>query len=170
MAKCTRKRRLPAELRPEWVTAVVDTREQRPLDLTPLPTVTKTLVTGDYSVQGLQSIIAVERKSLPDLLGCVGGQRGRFDREVQRLLAYPVRALVVEATWLEIEAGGWKSKVTPAAVLGSLLGWIGHGLPVVMAEDHERAGRFVSRLLLIAARRRWREARELLRNVELLNK
>ena len=52
---------LPAQFRPEQVTAVVDTRERIPLDLTPLKTVRKTLVTGDYSVQGLEDIIAVER-------------------------------------------------------------------------------------------------------------
>lgn len=32
-----------------------------------------------------------------------------------------------------------------------------------MAAEHERAGRFVSRLLFAAARRRWQEARELTR-------
>lgn len=153
--------KLPAELSPELVTAVVDTREQLPLDLAPLRSVTGTLATGDYSVRGLEHVVAVERKSLSDLLGCVGQHRERFDREVQRLLAYPTRALVVESTWDEIEAGDWSSKVTPAAAVGSLLGWIAAGLPVVMTESHERAGRVVSRMLFIAARRRWRETRML---------
>lgn len=149
------------ELKPEQVTAIVDTREQRPLDLSPLRIVAGTLATGDYSVAGLENIIAVERKSLDDLLGCVGTDRDRFDREVQRLLAYPVRALVVETTWPVIEHGGWRSKVPPAAALGSLLGWVAAGLPVIMAHDHGRAGLYVSRLLFIAARRRWRESRAL---------
>ena len=64
-----------------------------------------------------------------------------------------------------IEAGNWKSKVTPAAAVGSLLGWIAPGVPVIMAGDHDRAGRYVSRLLFTAARRRWREARALARLV-----
>jgi len=161
----TRGRRLPAELKPEAVTAIVDTREQRPLDLAPLATEAGTLTTGDYSVKGLEAIVAVERKSLGDLLSCIGTERERFEREVQRLLAYPVRALVVEATWPAIEAGGWRSKVTPAAAVGSLLGWVAAGLPVVMAGDHARAGRYVSRLLFTAARRRWREARGLVDGV-----
>ena len=42
----------------------------------------------------------------------IGGDRERFDREVQRLLAYPVRALVVETTWLAMETGGWRGKIT----------------------------------------------------------
>jgi ERCC4-type nuclease len=152
---------LPADLLPEAVTAIIDTREQMPLSLEPLRVEVGTLTTGDYSVRGLEHLIAVERKSLADLLNCVGQERERFDREVQRLLAYPVRALVVEATWADVEQGQWRSKVTPAAAIGSLLGWIATGLPVVMAGSHERAGRYVSRLLYIAARRRWRELRAL---------
>jgi DNA excision repair protein ERCC-4 len=155
------KSRIPAELSPEAVTAIIDTREQLPLDLTPLRIEAGTLATGDYSVKGLVDVVAIERKGLGDLLGCIGQDRERFDREVQRLLAYPVRALVVESTWGELEAGGWRSRVTPAAAVGSLLGWIAAGLPVLMAGDHWRAGRYVSRLLFTAARRRWREARAL---------
>lgn len=164
MTTTTRQGRsaIPAELRPEQVTAVVDTREQTPLDLTPLRTVPGTLTTGDYSVRGLETVVAVERKSLGDLLACCGRERERFDREVQRLLAYQTRALVVESTWAEVEAGNWRSQVRPTAVVGSLLGWIAAGLPTIMAGDHARAGRYVSRLLFIAARRRWREARALL--------
>ena len=158
--------RLPAELRPDQVVAIIDTREQMPLDLTPLQSEAGTLTTGDYSVKGLEGVAAIERKGLGDLLACIGTERERFDREGFRLLAYPVRAIVVETTWPEIEAGQWRSKVTPAAAVGSLLGWIAQGVPIIMAGDHERAGRYVSRLLFTAARRRWREARELLATVQ----
>jgi hypothetical protein len=51
--------------------------------------------------------------------------------------------------------------VTPQAALGSVLGWIAQGVPIIMAGNHEQAGRYVSRLLFTAARRRWREARVL---------
>lgn len=158
---------IPATLAPEQVTAVVDTREQYPLDLQPLQTITGTLATGDYSVRGLEAVVSLERKSLPDLLACIGAERERFDREVQRLLAYPVRALIVEASWSDLEAGNWRSKITPAAALGSVLGWIASGLPVVMAGDHDRAGRYVGRLLYTAARRRWREARALVATTQM---
>jgi ERCC4-type nuclease len=153
--------RLPAELKPEQVTAIVDTREQTPLDVSPLRSITGTLTTGDYSILGLESVVAIERKSLLDLLGCIGGERERFDREVIRLLAYPVRCLVVESSWSDLERGEWRSKITPAAAVGSVLGWIAMGLPVIMADSHARAGKYVSRLLFTAARRRWRECRSL---------
>lgn len=156
---------IPSTLEPSAVTAVIDTREQTPLDLAPLATITGTLATGDYSILGLETIVAVERKSLPDLIACVGRERERFEREIQRLLAYPVRCLVVESTWSEIEAGQWRGEIRPAQVLGSLLGWMAAGLPVLMATDHKRAGAYVSRLLFTAARRRWREARQLVASV-----
>ena len=160
--KRTCEQTMRAELKPEQICAVIDTREQQPLDLAPLQTTTETLPTGDYSVVGLESVIAIERKSLPDLLSCIGVDRERFEKEIQRLLAYPCRALVVESGWQAIERGEFgRSKVTSQAALGSLLGWATAGLPIVMCYTHERAGRYVSRMLFLAARRRWREARAL---------
>jgi DNA excision repair protein ERCC-4 len=161
---------IPAQIEPRHVVAIIDTREQCPLDLTPLAVEIDTLVTGDYSVKGLTHVVSLERKSLSDLLRCIGGERERFEREVQRLLAYPVRCLVVEATWEIIEAGFWQSEVTAAAALGSLLGWIAAGLPVLMAGNHVRAGQYVSRILFTAARRRWRENRQLLAKLEEVKK
>jgi DNA excision repair protein ERCC-4 len=153
--------KIPAEPNAAQLVALVESREQAPLDLTPLRTETASLPTGDYSLRGLEEIVAIERKSRQDLAACIGRDRKRFDREVQRLLAYPVRALVVEATWEEIESGAWRGEVRPEAALGSPLGWIAAGLPVVMAGGRERAGKYVARLLFLAARRRWREARSL---------
>lgn len=151
-----------AELKPEDCCAIVDSREQLPLDLSPLKVETGSLATGDYSVKGLEHVVAIERKSAEDMLACIGRERERFDREIQRLLAYPVRAIVVEADWQFFELGDWRGSVTPAAAIGSLIGWITAGVPVVMADTHERAGKFVSRMLYIAAKRRYRESRALL--------
>jgi len=153
--------KLPATLAPDLLTAIIDTREQTPLDLAPLQMEPGTLDTGDYSLRGLEHVVRIERKSLDDLVACVGRERERFDREVQRLLAYPVRVLLVEATWAQIEKGGWRSKVTPAAVEGSLLGWIAAGLQVELIGSHERAGRFAARILYTVAKRRYRELRVL---------
>ncbi len=145
------------ELRPEDLTCLVDSREQLPMNLAPMKMQPGTLPTGDYSIVGLEHLIAVERKSLPDLLGCIGQERERFERELQRLLAFECRALVVESSWSEIERGEWRQKVTPQAAMGSLIGWVAMGIPVVMAGSRELAQQFVGRFLFIAARRRWRE-------------
>ncbi len=145
--------KLPAELRPEDVVAIQDTREQCAVCLSPLTTVIGTLATGDYSVRGLEHVVAIERKSADDMLCCIGRERGRFDREIQRLLAYPTRGIVIESTWTAFEAGNWRS-------------WITCGVPIVMAGDHDRAGRYIARILFTAARRRWREARALVAAVQ----
>ncbi len=145
------------EIRPEDLTVIIDNREQLPWNLAPMKTERGTLPTADYSILGLEHQIAVERKSLADLLGCIGGGRDRFERELQRLLAYPSRALIIESTWAEIERGDWRQQVDKNAAMGSLIGWCAMGIPVIMAGNRELAEHFAARFLFIAARRRWRE-------------
>lgn len=159
------------QIKPEQITAIVDTREQEALSLSPLQTELSALDTGDYSVKGLEHVVRVERKSLPDLVACVGRERERFDREVQRLLAYPVRVLVVEATWQQIEGHEpanpqWRGQITREQVVGSLIGWQASGLSVHLAGDHQRAGQHVARLLFTVAKRRWRELQALMEAVD----
>ena len=153
--------KLPAKYEPSWVTAIVDTREQQPLELNPIGVEQGTLATGDYTIKGLENIARVERKSLPDLLQCCGQERERFEREIERLLAFPVRVLIVEASWADIDMAQWRSKLTSQQVAGSLVGWAARGIQVELVGSHERAGRFVSRLFYIIARRRYEELRSL---------
>lgn len=132
---------------------IIDTREQWRLEFPNLRATVDTLDAGDYSVAGLTHLIAVERKSLDDLLACCGRQRDRFKRELQRLRAYRFRLLVVEADAAALEAGDWRSQLQPAHVLGSLAAWTAqYELPVWLASDHAGAGRFVERYLYQSAR------------------
>lgn len=157
--------RLPAKLDPSKVVAVRDTREQVGLDLGPLSVVDGTLPTGDYSIRGMEHEVAIELKGdLSDLLAVVGRERDRFEREVQRLLSYPVRAMVVCTTWPQIEMGGWRGRLTSRQVEGAMVGWVARGLPVCLVGDRERAGRMVSRLIYTAARRRYEQLRTLHRH------
>ncbi|MCZ6651725.1 MAG: hypothetical protein O7D91_01675, partial [Planctomycetota bacterium] len=103
---------------------IIDTREQHPWSFANLPTERATLDSGDYSIVGLTHLVVVERKSLPDLLGCLGRERDRFKRELQRLRGYRFRCLVVEASYADLEGGGWRSKIQPSHVLGSLAAWM----------------------------------------------
>jgi DNA excision repair protein ERCC-4 len=148
------------------ITAVIDTREQNPLSLEykkgeKLATVNGTLYTGDYSLRGLEDYVAIERKSLDDMMGCIGKGRERFERELLRLRGYEVKAIVVEATWEQIEKGEYRSRVNPSAAIGTLMGWIAQGFPIVMTGDHKRAGAFVARMLYITARRRYAQLKSL---------
>jgi DNA excision repair protein ERCC-4 len=82
------------------------------------------LPTGDYSVRGFEDLICVERKSLPDLIGCMTSGRKRFERELQRMKAYPSRCVVVEATWKQLLEGDYRSRITSEAATHSVVSWI----------------------------------------------
>lgn len=159
--------KLPEKLPDSTITALIDTREQQPLDLIGLRTEAATLPTGDYSVLGLEHVVCVERKSLDDLVACCGRERARFDREVQRLLAYPVRALVIEANWEDIELENWRGSLNSKQVGESLLSWQVRGLGVMLLGHRERAGRVVASMLRRAAVHRWRELREFAKGLKV---
>lgn len=79
---------------------IIDSREQAPLFLDHPPKglvmVRDTLQVGDYSIKGFEGKIAVERKTIPDLLNCLGNDRERFKRGLEKLQRYEWKGLVVE--------------------------------------------------------------------------
>ena len=126
-------------------TILVDTREQDPLAFS-FPSEIGTLSTGDYSVKGLEEDFSVERKSLSDLYGSLTSGRDRFRRELQRLLAYPFRRLLVIGSEAEIAAGSSRAKgVNPKAVIHSLYAIEARGVPVVFSPSPVTAALLVER-------------------------
>jgi DNA excision repair protein ERCC-4 len=102
-------------------TIVIDSREQTPLVFTRLPSVRGTLHTADYSLTGAETSFAVERKSLDDLAACCTGEnRQRFERELHRLRGFRFRRLAVIGTRADVQAGKYRSGVSPKAVLSTL--------------------------------------------------
>ncbi len=153
MAHCT----LKIDPKVAALTAIIDTREQLPLDLKwrngqQLNSIRGTLKTGDYSLLGHTEPgpggIAIERKALGDLMGCISASRERFERELERMLLFPVRCVVVEASWSDLEVGDYRAKVHPSAAIGSVLSWISRGIPFIMAGNRIRASEYVARLLV----------------------
>jgi hypothetical protein len=120
-----------------------------------------TLQTGDYGLRHMPHEAAIEWKYEGDLISTLTRDRERWDKELVRLLGYPCRAVVTSWSWERIEAGGWQNEVKPNAIMGSLIGIIEYGIPLIMAGSRERAERIVSRLLFCAARRRYRECRSM---------
>jgi ERCC4-type nuclease len=88
---------LPAlrELTDARLVTVVDTREKEPLIFNRFESVPGTLISGDYSVLGLEQLFAVERKSIDDLVGCMGENQSRFERELQRLRGFRFKRLLI---------------------------------------------------------------------------
>ncbi|MGA8641328.1 ERCC4 domain-containing protein [Candidatus Binatus sp.] len=110
------------------LTVLIDSREQTPL-LFPggVTTERATLKTGDYSVLAdgvdMRDVVGIERKSVSDLLGCIGGQRDRFERELARLAQFHYRALVIEGTLADLVAATAGRQLTASQVMGSVLAW-----------------------------------------------
>jgi ERCC4-type nuclease len=108
------------------VKIVVDSREQMPFTFHHekyVGTVVEagTLDTGDYSLVGLTDRIAVERKSLPDLVACLGRERERFERELQRAAALDAFCVVIECSWAELASGRFKSQMNAHSACQSVL-------------------------------------------------
>ena len=138
------------------VTVIVDTREQEPLGFNPelVTAVRRALPAGDYSVAGLEQTVAVERKTLDDLVGTVMHARGRFYRELQRLETYTRACIVVEANIADVVAGRYRGEAHPNAVLGSAIAIsVDFGVPVFFCSSRQIACRFVESYLLRAAER-----------------
>lgn len=89
-----------------------------------LRTAPGTLASGDYSLVGYETAIAIERKSLADAFSTFGGGRARFERELERLACLDFAAVVVEAELSQVmTAPPARSKMSPASVLGSVIAW-----------------------------------------------
>ena len=129
--------------------AIIDTREQAPLDLEKYGLVVerRTLAWGDYSIKGLEKIVTIERKSIDDFTACCGNDRSRFEREVLALRGYPIKFVVCEFKSSDIFAHNYRSKVTPESVVGSIERWIISGIPFLMAETPDGAAWFVAGIL-----------------------
>ena len=85
---------------------LVDSREQAPWRFPDdIETARATLATGDYSVAGLESHVCIERKSLSDLVACLGVERDRFKRELARMRAFALAVVVVEGSLQQLADG-----------------------------------------------------------------
>lgn len=105
------------------ITIITDTREQAPYAFEGYPvTVSKAgLPAGDYSIMGFESQVAVERKNLDDLIGCLmADNRTRFEKELTRGRVMALFAVVIESSMDDIARGRYRSNMKPSAALQSI--------------------------------------------------
>lgn len=83
-----------------------------------------TLKTGDYTLEGMESLLSLERKSLADLVACTVTYRRRFIAACGRLARFRWKAILVEATYEDIRGGFGQfdipSEVHPNSICGTL--------------------------------------------------
>lgn len=79
---------------------------------------------ADYSIDGLEAEIQIERKSLEDLYGTLGGRRDDFEAEIARLDLCKYAAVVVESGWDDILLNPpGHSRLNPKTVSRTIQSW-----------------------------------------------
>jgi ERCC4-type nuclease len=109
-------------------TILIDTREKEPFDFSRFPNwiageMRQKLDVADYSVQGMEKLLSLERKSLSDLITTVIQERSRFFKMCEKLAQYRWRALLVEASYKDIKTPydeKYETVAHPNAVSGTL--------------------------------------------------
>ena len=122
---------------PDGFVVVVDTRETDPLFFRgnkprkDIPMVRSLLKAGDYSILGFEQMISIERKKTNDLFMCLGHERERFKRELEKLQDYERKWLLIEDREEEVLQSQPYSQMHPNAVRQSLVSIeIKMGIPV----------------------------------------
>ncbi len=134
------------------MTILIDTREKAPFSFlqcgADISTERAALTVGDYALAGLADRVAVERKSLPDLVLCLGAERSRFERELQRAAALESFSVVVEAGWQALADGKYRSNLNPGAACASIAAFSArHGISFMFAGNREQAERYTALFL-----------------------
>jgi ERCC4-type nuclease len=132
------------------ITVVTDTREQLPyiFDSKKVATIRKALPAGDYSLDGLEDRVAVERKTLADFVTTVIRGRKRFHRELQKLSAFESACVVVECNFRDLVEGRYRSGAHPHALIATVASIVvDFGVPVYFCSDRQAACRFVQEYL-----------------------
>lgn len=108
---------------------LVDTREKCPFDFSRfknwIAAENRTaLKAGDYSIEGMESLLVLERKTLSDLITTVIQQRERFFKLCEKMMKYRWRALLIEASYEDIKTpydyDEYNTLAHPNAVSGTL--------------------------------------------------
>lgn len=117
------------------------------------PCVIQTLKTGDFSVLGMDDLVAVERKSMNDFLGSLTSSRARFERELQRATDLEFFAVLIEGSYGDFEAGLYRSKMHPNSAWESVAALeVRYRCPFYFMESQRQAAHKAESLLLKFAR------------------
>lgn len=83
------------------------------------------LKTGDYSIEGCEEKVTVERKSMDDLVQTLAGGRARFAREHERMAAMGRgnAVVMVEGSWRDIFEEKRESRMHPKTIHRTALSW-----------------------------------------------
>lgn len=136
---------------------IIDTREQKPWIFQDQTTASLKLDTGDYSIEGLQDIVAIERKrNVAEVANNITESRFQdvIDRlskikypfillefNLQNVLDYPIGSTIPKKLWSKI-------RITPAFIIKHLLELqIEHNIKVIFCGDSDNAEKIALSIL-----------------------
>lgn len=138
-------------------TIVVDTREQQPWEFPNYTIANRKLDTGDYSIEGLENILCIERKKsssefannivesrFKDVIERMSNIKYAFlllEFDLKDLLVYPIGSTVPRRMWDKI-------KISPAFLLKNILELqLNHNIIVYFCGDADNAGKMAEHIL-----------------------
>jgi len=126
---------------------VIDSREKKPYRFA--GAIKKSLNVGDYSIEGLEDEVAIERKSLNDWVQCcIGKNRERLEREIERSKSLNFFAIIIESDVESIWKARLWSKIPRSAIINTALAWqVKHGIPIIFVSKRSYGKKAVETLL-----------------------
>jgi hypothetical protein len=138
-------------------TIIIDTREQQPWTFDNYATAHKKLDTGDYSIEGLETILGIERKkSVSEFANNIIESRFKdvvfrmsqlkysfllLEFDLEDILIYPVGSTVPKKMWDKI-------KISPAFILKHILELqLNHNIKVLFCGDSDSASKMAEHIL-----------------------
>jgi hypothetical protein len=136
------------------ITMLVDTHEHLPYEFQGLVriagTIRQTLPAGDYAIAEAPEIFCVERRRVEEfntIFSNPSDNRPRFLRELEPLLAFPHRFLVIEGTIQFNKAGGRLGQYHRNGMMDFLDGLTArYGIKIIFSDNREEAEERVANL------------------------
>ena len=131
---------------PDGFVVVVDTREQLPLfgSVNNLTQDRRKLDKGDYSIQGFEDMICVERKMISDLTSYMTTERDRTVTKLEAMEDMKWKALVVECEEAELYIPKVFTNVPPEVFRQTLASWrVRYNLHVYCSRRREWIERYI---------------------------
>ncbi len=141
------------QLRTPRPVVLVDTREQYPFWFIRFRgwferVIPKALSLGDYSVEGMENLCVVERKTLPDLVSSFTTERAAFIERLRKMSEVPNRLLVITAALSQVKSQYNHSRANPNRITQSLVAALaGLKIPFLCVEDNDLGEEIVASYL-----------------------
>lgn len=82
------------------------------------------LKTADYSIEGLEDMVGVERKSMPDLLQSISTNRETFEKMMVRSLELDAFIVVIEEPFRNLGCKEYQSHMNRKAAVQTVYSWL----------------------------------------------